>query len=158
LKGHAAPEVENVYTRALELCRRLGDVPEIFPVLSALSRFYFQGGDLNRSLELADGCLRLASSVPGTSLFVEGHRLVGMNFMHMGKLTKGQEHFETSLKAYDSSRHDWVQLYGSDPGLVCICYLSNLHWLMGYPERALRRSKDLITLAQAKGHYFNLAG
>src|SRR5713101_7953022 len=30
--------------------------------------------------------------------------------------------------------------------------------LMGYPERALRRSKDLMTLAQAKGHYPSIAG
>jgi class 3 adenylate cyclase/predicted ATPase/ribosomal protein L40E len=158
IKGHAAPEVENVYTRALDLCRRLGEVPEILPVLSALSRFYFQGGDLIRSLELAHSCLRLAPIIPGSGLLAEAHRLVGMNFMFMGKLSQGQEHLETSLKAYHSSMHDWAQLYGSDPEIVCICYLSNLDWLLGFPEKALRRSKHLMTLAQAKGHYLNIAG
>ena len=41
LKGYAAPEVARAYTRALELCRQLGETPQLFPVLIGLSRFYY---------------------------------------------------------------------------------------------------------------------
>src|SRR5208282_5079588 len=33
VKGWGAPEIERAYTRARELCERLGDPPEIFPTL-----------------------------------------------------------------------------------------------------------------------------
>ena len=36
VKGWAAPEVERAYTRARELCERLGDPPELFPALFGL--------------------------------------------------------------------------------------------------------------------------
>ena len=35
-KGFAAPEVEQHYTRARELCEQLGDTPQLFPVLFGL--------------------------------------------------------------------------------------------------------------------------
>jgi tetratricopeptide (TPR) repeat protein len=158
IEGHASPEIEKVYTRALELCRRLGEAPEIFPVVCALSRFYLQRGDVRRSLELAQNCLQLAPSFPDSGLLVEGHRLVGMNFMHLGDLAGAREHLEQGINFYDSARHDWAQFYGSDPEIVSLCYLSNLIWLLGYPDQALRKSTHLIATARARGHYPSLAG
>ena len=32
-KGYTAPEVEAVYTRALALCRQIGETPQLFPAL-----------------------------------------------------------------------------------------------------------------------------
>src|SRR6266478_737976 len=41
LKAWSAPEVERVFTRARELCERLGDPPERFPALRGLWAMYF---------------------------------------------------------------------------------------------------------------------
>jgi len=35
-KGYAAPEVEQTYLRARDLVRKIGDVPQKFPVLFGL--------------------------------------------------------------------------------------------------------------------------
>jgi predicted ATPase len=35
-KGFAAPEVEQAYTRARELCQQMGDISKLFPVLYGL--------------------------------------------------------------------------------------------------------------------------
>jgi DNA-binding winged helix-turn-helix (wHTH) protein len=43
-KGHAAPEVETAYARARELCQRMGDTPQVFPVLWGLWLFYNDRG------------------------------------------------------------------------------------------------------------------
>ena len=40
-KGYAAPEVEQAYTRARELCRQVGETPQLFPVLWGLCPFYY---------------------------------------------------------------------------------------------------------------------
>ena len=39
IKGHAAPEVEQAYARARELCQQVGETPQLFPVLFGLWRF-----------------------------------------------------------------------------------------------------------------------
>src|SRR5262245_3285033 len=51
-KGHAAPEVEKVYARARELCQRVGETPQVFPVLWGLWLFYNDRGELQTSHEL----------------------------------------------------------------------------------------------------------
>ena len=58
-KGYTAPEVEKVYTRALELCRQMGDPPQLFPVLVGLWRFYLSRAENKTALELGEQCLRL---------------------------------------------------------------------------------------------------
>ena len=40
IKGHTAPEVEGVYTRAYELSQRVGDRQQQFSALVSLSRLY----------------------------------------------------------------------------------------------------------------------
>src|SRR5262249_18597453 len=48
LKGQAAPEVGQAYARARELCRQVGETPQLFPILFGLWRFYLvRPGDSN---------------------------------------------------------------------------------------------------------------
>ena len=39
-KGFIAPEVEQAYARAYELCRQVGETPTLIPVLQGLRRLY----------------------------------------------------------------------------------------------------------------------
>ena len=39
-KGFAAPEVEETFTRARELCQQMGETPQLFPALYGTVRFY----------------------------------------------------------------------------------------------------------------------
>src|SRR5258708_32274944 len=54
IKGFTAPEVERAYTRARELCERLGDPPERFPALFGLRGVYYLRGWLLAAYELAE--------------------------------------------------------------------------------------------------------
>ena len=53
-KGYAAPEVEQTYIRARELCELLGQSNELFPVLRGLWNCYFIRGELRRAYDLAE--------------------------------------------------------------------------------------------------------
>ena len=44
IKGWSAPEVERAYFRARELCKRLGDPPELFPTLVGVWLVYYIRG------------------------------------------------------------------------------------------------------------------
>ena len=43
-KGWIAPEVEQAYARAYELCRQVGETPTLIPVLQGLRRLYATAG------------------------------------------------------------------------------------------------------------------
>src|SRR5262249_24823686 len=45
-KGHAAPEVEQAYTKAYALCQHMGETPQLFPVLFGLWWFYIARSQL----------------------------------------------------------------------------------------------------------------
>ena len=58
-KGYAAPDVAQVYTRARELCRQVGETPQLFPVLWGLWYFYTVQADISHGA-------RAGGSVPHT--------------------------------------------------------------------------------------------
>ena len=63
-KGFAAPEVEQAYTRARELCQQMGETPQLFPVLWDWAVLYCVRGEYKTARELAE---QLLSAGPDTS-------------------------------------------------------------------------------------------
>ena len=59
-KGYAAPDVEQVYSRARILCQQVGEPAQLFPVLHGLWLFYFVRGELQTGQELGEQLLALA--------------------------------------------------------------------------------------------------
>ena len=44
-----------------------------------------------------------------------------------------------------------------DPGVACLSYAAWALWFLGYPDQALKRSHEALTLAQELSHPFSLA-
>jgi len=44
-----------------------------------------------------------------------------------------------------------------DPGVACLSYMALALWPLGYPDLALKRSQEALTLAQELAHPFSLA-
>ncbi len=59
-KGYAAPEVEQAFNRAWEICQLLGNIPQRFQVLWGLGRFYLVQANLARGLEAGQQLLEIA--------------------------------------------------------------------------------------------------
>jgi class 3 adenylate cyclase len=84
IKGYTAPEVVNTYSRALELCRQMGETPELFPVLLGLFAFRLVRAEYPMAHELGEQLLRLAQNVQDTGLIVNAHEALGHTFYFMG--------------------------------------------------------------------------
>jgi predicted ATPase len=75
-KGIAAPEVETAYTRALALCRHMGETPRLFPALRGLWEFHQMRGAYQTARGLAEQLLSLAQSLQDPPrLLIAHHRL-----------------------------------------------------------------------------------
>jgi class 3 adenylate cyclase/predicted ATPase len=157
-KGNAAPEVARVYARAHELCQQVGETPKLFPVLQGLRLFYFDRAEYQTARELSEQLLILAQKVHDPQLLMEAHRALGTTLLFLGEFDPAQVHLEQGIALYDSLQcRSQARLDGTDPGVACRCWAALPLWCLGYPERALERSREALTLARELSHPYSLA-
>ena len=92
-QGWAAPEVEKVYTRARALCSKLGDPPELFPVLWGLTLVHAIRGDLRIFRTLAEQLLAQAEQAGTTTFKVAGHQMMASVCEFLGETDSVQRAF-----------------------------------------------------------------
>jgi predicted ATPase len=158
-KGPAAPEVGKAYTRALDLCRHIGETPRLFPVLRGLWEFHQMQGEYQTARGLGEQLLRLAQSLQDTVLLLVAHQVLGETLFWLGEFAAAREHAEQGIALYDPQQHRSLAfLYGGyDPGVACLCWAALNLWHLGYPDQALQRSHAALTLAQELAHPHCLA-
>ncbi|MGT2460346.1 AAA family ATPase (plasmid) [Cupriavidus basilensis] len=151
--GLAAPEVEATYTRALTLCRQLGETIELFPALLGLRTFYTVHGELRTARELGEQLVALAQEAQDPALLVQAHRALGVSLLALGELEPARAQLEQTLALYDPGQHySPAFFYGLDPGVLGLALVAVDLWLLGYPEQALARSQAALALAQTLSH------
>jgi predicted ATPase len=75
VKGYAAPEVDDCYTRALHLRHGAGTERQLFPVLLGLRHFHHVRGQMQTGRDFAECLLTLAQRVQDPSLQLEALQL-----------------------------------------------------------------------------------
>ena len=157
LKGHTAPEVEDTYSRALELCQQVGDSPQRFSVLTGLWRLYLSQARLRTAHELGEQCFILAQHMQNPMCLQEAHLMLGSILFYLGELPSARVHLEAGITLYEP-QHSRVRTFmsGTDPGVVCRCWAAWTSWLLGYPDQALGQAQEALTLAQELSHAYSL--
>ena len=156
-KGGAAPEVAHVYTRARELSQQLGKTLQFLPV-RGLWNFYLIQGELQTACELGEQVLVLAQEVQDPTLLPEAYRARGTTLFLLGEFVLAREHLEQSMALYDPQAHrSLVSLYGFDPGVFGLSWTALVLWFLGYPDQALQKSREALTLARELSHSYSLA-
>jgi predicted ATPase/class 3 adenylate cyclase len=158
LKGHASSEVEHVYPRARALCERMGETPELFPVLFGLWRYCVTRPKLQTARELAETLLRLAGNVNDPALAVIAHYAAGFSRFQSGEFIEARQHQEDGIAQYaPEQRCNPVFRIAQDPGVACRSYLALSLWFLGFPDQALTRAQDGLMLAFELKHPFSVA-
>ena len=152
-KGFAAPEVEQAYARARELCEQVGDTPELFPVRYGLVQYYSSRAKLQIAYELGQQCLTLAERIQDPALFVVVRFLLGSTRYWQGEYAAAREHCEQGMTLYDPQEHrSMVFRYGQDFGVSCLVFAAWALWHQGYPDQALERTQEALSVAQQLSH------
>src|SRR5262249_30751347 len=155
-KGYAAAEVGKVYTRARELCRQMGESPQLIPVLFGLWRFYLQRAELQTARELAEQSLSLAERVRDPARRLRAHNTLGVTLFFLGELASAREHLEQGIALYSPQQRRSLASV-QDPVVVCLAYAAWTLWHLGYPDQALKRGQEALTLAQELSHPYSSA-
>lgn len=157
-KGYTTPEVEKAYSRALELCRRTGETPQLFSVLGRLSAFYPLKGELQTAREIAEQQIRLAQSVQDSVFLSEAYHKLGVILFWLGEFPSAQAHLEQSISLYNSQRHSSRSFLSlQEPKMHCLAYTAWVLWFLGHPDQALEKIREALTLAQEFPHSYSQA-
>jgi predicted ATPase len=158
IKGYSAPEMLQAYARARELCQQVGgETPQLFQVLRGLWYFFLQRVELRTARELGEQLLTLAQQVGDPALLLEAHYTLGNTLNYLGEFAAAHAHFTQGIGLYDRQRHHAHAFrYGQDPGVICRAYAGVTLWWLGYPDQALQRSHEALTLARELAHPFSL--
>jgi predicted ATPase len=156
-RGYAAMEVERAFTRARELCQRLGDTPALFQVLWGMWAFVLVRGNFGAARELNKQLSALAQRDAQPDQLLESHLASGITLYHTGEVGAARTHLEQCIELYDEDRHrGHAFVFGQDPGMAARAYASHALWLLGYPSQALKRGEEALALAQRLAHPYSL--
>jgi predicted ATPase len=148
--------VEATYTRAHQLCQQVGETPQLFGALMGIGTFYMASGRLQVAHELREQLLALAQRQQDPACLLHAHLGLGAVLFWRGELAKARAHLEQGIRLYDAQPLHSPAFAGDDPG-VCGRRLAAIALgLLGYPEQAVQRSHEALTLAQELSHPFSL--
>jgi predicted ATPase len=77
---------------------------------------------------------------------------------YLGYFVQAHAHLEQGIAQYNLPQHSSLAfLYGQDPGVTCRAVAAWVLWLLGYPEQALTRSQEAVSIARELTHLPSLA-
>ena len=158
-KGYASREVEHTYSRARELCRQVGETPQLFTALGGLWQFHLNRAEFQTVCELGEELLTLAQNRQAPEVLLMAHDALGKALHWRGELAQSQTHLEQVIALYDPQHHRSLAFLcaGEDPGVVCLTFMAWNLWLLGYPDQALGRVQQALVLAQEVASPFDEA-
>jgi class 3 adenylate cyclase/tetratricopeptide (TPR) repeat protein len=156
-RGQTAVEVMHTYARARVICEELQEERRLGPILIGLWRCQISRG-IHDALATAEEALRIARHTKDRMLTVAGLMAVGTAHYHLGEMIAARNELENGLSVYRTLDHVRKPgLYVRDPGVICLAYLANVLWALGYPDQAQSRAQEGIDLARVIDHPLSLA-
>jgi predicted ATPase/DNA-binding winged helix-turn-helix (wHTH) protein len=147
-----------VYKRVRELCQQVGETPQLFPALHGLAATSAQRGELQAAQELCETFFQLAQHEQESALLLQAHRMLASLWIFLGRFSQAREHGERGAALYDAQAHrGYAFQYAQDLGMSCLIYAALALWYLGYPDQAMQRCQEALTLAESLDHPQSLA-
>ena len=119
-KGHGSAEAMAAYTRAQELCNRLGsETSQLFPALRGLWTGYRARGQMRTARDLADQLVAIARRSGDQSLLLEAHHAQWTTQYCLGEWRSVCEHTAQGLALYRPEHFSHAFIYGGHDPAVC---------------------------------------
>lgn len=157
IRGFADRRVGRAYARAFELCHLLDDVTQLPVVLRGRELFHYVRGELTKAREFATQFLDLAEKKQDPSLLVGSYHALGQTLFSLGHLTEARRTVEQGIELFDPERHRLPNWPGGQSGEQCYLYDAFALWILGFPDQAMRRDEEALTMANNLNNPANLA-
>ena len=158
IRGYGDGQVGAAYTRAQELCQKLGETPQLFPVLWLLALFNASRGEHENGRRIMEDLFSLGERTGEPVLQAVAHWGLGWHQFFTGDPIPARSHLEYMIRFYDPAQHHSLAFtYGQDPGITCTSCVAAVLWVLGYPQQALEQGWAAINLARQLSDDYGLA-
>jgi predicted ATPase len=156
IKGLAAPEVLQVYSRARELIRHSTPLEHQLAAQLGLWTVYWGRAEHTAAHRLAQQCLELAARHQDTQAIARTTRIMGMTLSTMGRFAEARTHLQRSLDLSASNPHT-AKFPGHDDRATALSFLAGSLWLMGYLDQARAAASQAVARALDVGQPTTIA-
>jgi predicted ATPase len=102
---------------------------------------------------MGEQMMRRAQKLQDSAFLIEAHWALGETLLYLGELVPARAVLEQGITLYNPQQHhSHAFLYGQDPEVVCLIHAAWTLWLLGYPDRALSRICQALSLARKLSH------
>lgn len=155
--GYGAPEVEQTYREAHNLCSEGGDATALFPIARGLAAFYFVRGQMTTAGALAAQCVELAARAGIPDFEVEALSFRGYTDCYQGRTRQGRIALENAIRIGKTLEQPFRYTSPQHPVTAALAFLGNTAWAQGDADTAEAVVQEALTFAQALQRPFDLA-
>ena len=157
-QGYAIVSTRDTFAKALELCGRLGNPPQVLAVLHGLWTHTLLRADFPSALAHAEQVLARGEAQGDRTWMLMGRRFTGVTRHPMGKFLEARHQLELGLELYDPAQQaTYAALTVDDPRVVMLTYLSWSLMCLGEFDEAHRCSEQAVEGARQMGQVYTLA-
>jgi class 3 adenylate cyclase/tetratricopeptide (TPR) repeat protein len=158
VRGWAAGETAQAFTRAEALCGTIGETPAHFRARWGLGAFHFVRGDQRKAREIADQCIAASRHSNDIDARMEAHYLGGIVRCAMGEFADGQRDLDACVRLYGTeTREAHRVLYGQDAKASALGWMAMARWVCGRPDEALAIAEEALDIVRGARQPFLLA-
>jgi class 3 adenylate cyclase/tetratricopeptide (TPR) repeat protein len=153
--GPAASTAVATFTRARELCERLGEPPEYLQVMFWLATVNVVRGELPQALEAVDGMPSAAETRGNRGALLNVIRGRAMILMFMGRIVEAREQLERAVEMFGRSEEAdrlAARAAGQDAGVAMLVLKAWVFWLLGQVDEAVACMAAALERADAVQH------
>jgi class 3 adenylate cyclase/tetratricopeptide (TPR) repeat protein len=157
-RGWSVPEVGETFARAAKLSEGLPATTDQTPALWGLWVYHLMRGDLQRAESYAEQILRIGNETGDTRILIEGNWTLGNTRFWQQRMDEAERYLQEAVRLYDPVVHQQnAFVYGQDPGVSALVYLTFVHSYLGHAATAIERGERALALAKQVGHPFSTA-
>jgi predicted ATPase/DNA-binding winged helix-turn-helix (wHTH) protein len=140
------------YMRGLELAEELDDRLNQLRLHGLLHIFHERAGDFHSALMFASRGAAVANEIADPVAIAAAHSMLGISQHLMGDQSAARQHLEAALTQAPESERIVSIDFGFHYRNRARIALARTLWLLGYPDRAVRVTRETVDEATAIGH------
>ena len=158
IKGYAAPEVEPIQNRCIEIARGVGDDSLLFTVLIANWEWLFIRGRHEESFVRCPEVIQLAQELNRPGMKSEAHWCQNCTSFYSGDFESTRRHALIGAENYDRTACiEYAKVTQQNSGPLNLAYLGMAQWQLGYADQAFQSLHLALEMAMELKHPFTEA-
>ncbi|HXA51773.1 MAG TPA: adenylate/guanylate cyclase domain-containing protein [Candidatus Acidoferrum sp.] len=137
--GWGSHELESVFIRTRDLCRRLGNTAGLIEVSGRFVGMYFLRGNIRQAAEEAESMLEMALQTGNPIIEIVARHCAGYPAYFLADFPQARAEAEQAIRLYTPERErELAGAFNIPSSFACGSFLALSLWFMGYPEQAER--------------------